>query len=88
MADSNDVDEALVEYLAGDAALQALLPGGVWFDVAPPGVINVLILWHLDHVDDNNAFEQSAWEVFTYGIRAVTVGIEPRDGTPGLQARL
>lgn len=37
MSDSSDIDTAVVQRLASDAQLTALLPDGVWFDDAPQG---------------------------------------------------
>jgi hypothetical protein len=44
MADSSEIDDALVARLAGDAELQTLLPDGVWFDLAPQGATKFLYL--------------------------------------------
>ena len=37
MADSSNIDAALLAVLAADATLAGLMPDGVWIDVAPPG---------------------------------------------------
>ena len=37
MADSSNIDAALLAVLAADATLSGLMPDGVWIDVAPPG---------------------------------------------------
>ena len=52
MPDSSAVDAALVAKLAGDAALMALTPDGVYFDLAPEGSKAFVLLGHVAHVDE------------------------------------
>jgi len=73
VSDSSAVDAALVAKLAGDAALMALTPDGVYFDLAPEGSKQFVLVGHVAHVDEP-AFGGTAWEVFTYVVKAVTPG--------------
>lgn len=73
MPDSSAVDAALKAKLAGDAALMALTPDGVYFDLAPEGSKQFVLLAHLAHVDEP-VFGGTAWEQFTYLVKAVTPG--------------
>lgn len=50
-ADSAAVDEAVVQRLSTDAALTALVPGGVAFDVALQGVTTAVIVTLMSHTD-------------------------------------
>ena len=70
MAESHAMDAALVATLAGDAALAALTPDGVFFEIADQGATHFLLLSLLTHVD-TYIFEGSAYELFTYLVKAV-----------------
>jgi hypothetical protein len=74
MPDSSAVDAALVAKLAGDAPLMALTPDGVYFDLAPEGSKHFVLVGHVAHVDEPMLGGQTAWEVFTYVVKAVTPG--------------
>jgi hypothetical protein len=73
MADSSDVDAAVIALLAGDATLMALMPGGVFFDVAPPGLTQFVIVSQMAH-EDAYTFGASLWERFLYLVKAVMQG--------------
>jgi hypothetical protein len=51
MADSSDIDSALVAKLAADATLSTLMPGGVWIDEGPAGVTQFVIVSLVDEAD-------------------------------------
>ncbi len=51
MADSSDIDAALVTKLATDATLAALVPDGWYVDEAPPGSTRFGIVSLVDEVD-------------------------------------
>ena len=51
LPDSSAVDEALVSLLSADAALLALCPNGVVFDLAPQGSTAFVLLSLLDGTD-------------------------------------
>lgn len=42
--DSGAIDAALLDRLAGDVALRALVPDGVWFDLAPQNATRFVLL--------------------------------------------
>jgi Protein of unknown function (DUF3168) len=44
LPDSGEIDIALVQVLSGDAALMALVPDGVYFNEAPQGMENFVIV--------------------------------------------
>lgn len=74
MPDSSAVDAAIVAKLASDAALMALTPDGVYFDLAPEGSKTFVLVAHLAHVDEPLLDGATAWEQFTYLVKAVTPG--------------
>lgn len=78
MANSADVDAAIAAKLAGDPTLTATLPGGVFFDVPPPGATKFVVLTLETHVDMYE-FQDRAWEEFTYLVKAVTLGTSGSD---------
>jgi hypothetical protein len=51
MADSSDIDNALVAKLGADATLLALVPNGVYLDEAPPGATRFVIVSLVDEAD-------------------------------------
>jgi len=52
MADSSDIDNALVTKLGADATLLALCPNGVYVDEAPSGSTRFVIVSLVDEVDE------------------------------------
>jgi len=73
MADTAEVDKALINYLSADAALMALLPGGVWWDLADVPSHYVLVS-EVDHDDQFAMPGRTVSENFLYLIKAVTQG--------------
>ncbi len=73
MADSAAIYAAIAAKLTGDATLMALMTNGVFRDIAPAGVTNVVII---SKQADGRAYSQSgmAWEDFTYLVKAVSKG--------------
>jgi len=72
---SNDVDLAIVAALDGDAVLLALMPGGVYFDFAPAGRDQFVLVELFDHGDEYQ-FQfgtdgAPAFERFVYDVTAV-----------------
>lgn len=67
MADSSDIDAALVVKLGSDAALLALCPNGVYFDEAPPGATRFVIVSLADEQDEDveggTAYEDGLYQV-------------------------
>lgn len=51
MADSSDIDAALVQKLGSDPQLLALCPNGVYFDEAPPGSTRFVIVSIIESLD-------------------------------------
>lgn len=69
---STDIDAALVALLSTDPALAGLMPGGVYFDAAPPGVSSFVILV-LETEEDHASFPGTReYEDALYRIQAVT----------------
>lgn len=52
MADSSDIDAAIVVKLGADAALLALCPNGVYVDEAPAGATRFVIVSLIDEADE------------------------------------
>lgn len=76
--DSSDVDAAICAVLDGDAELSALMPGGVWYDVAARGVSKFVLVSMLAH-EDQRVFGERGFEVFTYLVKAVALGTAGAD---------
>jgi len=69
VADVAAVDAALVAVLAGDATLAALLPDGVWIDVATKGATRFAIVQQQTH-EDTEGFRAPLYETCQYRITA------------------
>jgi len=52
MADSSEIDNALVAKLGGDATLLALMPNGVYIEEAPPGMTRFVIVSLVTAIDE------------------------------------
>ena len=74
MPDSSAVDAAIVAKLAGDATLMALTPHGVYFDLAPEGSSAFVLVAQLTHHEEPLLQGKTAWEEFTYLVKAVAPG--------------
>jgi hypothetical protein len=76
MPDTSAIDEAILARLQGDAALLALMPDGVYFDIAAQGKRQFVIVSQLTHedVDAMTGRPPSIWERPTYLVKAVMVG--------------
>ena len=64
------VDTALVARLAGDATLAALLPDGVWVDVAAAGKTRFAIVQHQTHEDVRGFGAPALYETCQYRVTA------------------
>lgn len=74
ISDASAVDAAICELLAADAQLAASMPDGVWMDVAAPGSQQFVIVALLDHGQESQLEQGTAWEIFTYLIKGVSLG--------------
>ena len=67
MADSSDIDNALVAKLGADATLLALAPNGVYVDEAPAGATRFVIVSLVDEADagmfGGRAIEDALYQV-------------------------
>jgi hypothetical protein len=67
MADSSDIDNALVAKLGADATLLALVPNGVYIDEAPAGATRFVIVSLVDEADvgrfGGRAIEDALYQV-------------------------
>lgn len=70
MADSSDIDNALIAKLAADATLLALVPNGVYYDEAPAGSTRFVIVSLVDEGDEP-MFGARAFENAFYLVKAV-----------------
>jgi hypothetical protein len=70
MSDSSDIDAALVAKLLADATLMALVPDGVFFDLANPGATRFVIVSLID-AEDEPMFGRRATETPLYLVKAV-----------------
>jgi len=69
VANAAAVDAALIDVLAGDAALTALCPDGVYRDIAPAGTTRFVIVQLQTH-EDIEGFRMPMYEEFRYRITA------------------
>jgi len=83
MADSSDVDAALVAKLQTDATLAALMPGGVYVDEAPAAQTQFVIVSLVDE-HDTPVFEGRASEDAVYLVKAVER--KPATGSGNIKA--
>lgn len=70
MADSSDIDAALVVKLSSDAALLAICTNGVHVDVPPVSAVNYVLVSLVDEVDEAK-FGGRAYEDALYMVQAV-----------------
>jgi hypothetical protein len=75
VSDPSDVDAAILVVLRNDAALTALMPGGVYFDVAPPGRTQYVIVSMTFH-EDTYVFDGPAFERTLYLVKAIDRDID------------
>jgi len=71
MADSSDIDNALIAKLGGDATLLALCPDNVYWDVAPPNATRFVIVSLVSATDTTVFDTRPAWEEPIYEVKAV-----------------
>jgi hypothetical protein len=76
VSDSGAVSDAIVSVLASDSALMALIPGGVFLDIAQPGLTKFVLVTLFAHHDEYE-FQDEAYEVFTFVIKAVELASSP-----------
>lgn len=71
MADSSDIDAALIDVLQQDPALQALLPDGVFIDeMATTSAQRFIMVTVFDHADQG-VFGGTGWEDTLYSVQAI-----------------
>jgi len=74
MAESSAVDAAVIGVLATDAELTALMPGGVWWALAPADRDLFVLVSHAEHADAYALPGGVLWERFEYLVKAVQRG--------------
>lgn len=70
MADTSDVDAALVAKLLADPTLAGLLPDGVYFDLAKPSAERFILVRHQAHQDIPAFGQGSVYERIEYEVTA------------------
>jgi hypothetical protein len=70
LPDSSAIDRAVIGYLGADATLAGLMPGGVWYQVAPPNSQQFVIVSLVESVEQI-MFGGRAWESALYLAKAV-----------------
>ena len=78
MADSSDVDNAIIAKLLADASLTALMPDGVYFDEAAPGKTKFVIVSLVTEFD-TPMLRSRAFEEATYLVKAVALSTSGGD---------
>lgn len=71
-----DIDLALLAKVSSDAALKALMPDGVWWDISPSGKTRIVII-KLMHHETVDQFNGCAFESPLYLIKAVEYATSP-----------
>jgi len=73
MADTSEVDAAVMNKLSGDPTLMGVVPDGVFWDVAGTGCTKFVIV---SHVDKEVAYTMphEVWERIVYLVKATTQG--------------
>jgi len=69
-ADSSALDSAILDLLASDPTLAGLLPGGIYFDIAPQNATQFCILSVMDEVDEED-FGGRVFEDVLYMVKVV-----------------
>ena len=77
---SSAVDAALIQRLVSDPQLVALMPDGVYFNVAPLDAARFVSVELVSHAD-TYGFDFVAWEVFRYRVKAVALNSNGTDVT-------
>lgn len=72
MADSSDIDNALMAKLGGDAALLALMPNGVYWDIAAEKTTRFVIVSLSEQIDEAT-FSKRSHEDALYIVKAVAL---------------
>jgi hypothetical protein len=70
LPESSAIDSAVIGLLAADATLQSLMPGGVYYQLAPPNMQQFVIVSIADNADQP-MFGGRAWESVLYLVKAV-----------------
>lgn len=77
-SDSTEIDVAIQQKLATDAALKLLMPDGVYFDQAPTGKTRFVIVTLQssldDYVENASAFEDAVYMVKAVARTAIGIG--------------
>lgn len=79
MADTSEIDAALIAMLSSDATLMGLLPDGVWWDVAAPGATKFCIVSYAADPEVAYAMPHPAWESVLYLVKATQQGSSGTD---------
>lgn len=72
MADSSEIDNALMAKLGADATLLGYMPNGVYWDEAPPNSTRFVIVSLIDEVDEQH-FGSRSHEDALYQVKAVAL---------------
>ncbi|HEY6360534.1 MAG TPA: LamG domain-containing protein [Vicinamibacterales bacterium] len=76
MADTSDIDAALVMKLQNDAQLLAVMPNGVYMDQGPADSTRLVLVTQTS-AEDTNGFDGRAFEELRYQVKAVALA-DPR----------
>jgi len=91
MADSQDIDNALVTRLGADATLLALAPNGAYWDEAPAGSTRFVVVSLVDE-DDVQQFGRRSFENALYAIEvrmlSTIAGANPKAAAARIDALL
>src|SRR5262252_313812 len=71
--DSGDIDRVVLDTLKADSALVALMPGGVYFNLAPPNLTRGFVLVTIDRSTDEDLFQHRGLEEVRYVVQGVAL---------------
>jgi hypothetical protein len=78
MSDSSEIDQAVIAKLLNDATLNALMPDGIWWDVAKKDATRFVIV-SLSASLDEPMFQARAYEGPLYLVKAVALNTTGAD---------
>jgi hypothetical protein len=84
MADSSEIDAALLAKLGADATLLSYMPNGVYMDEAPPGSTKFVIVSLVDESDEA-VFGKRGYEDALYLVKAVARA-DPSAAAPNMKS--
>jgi len=87
MPDSSDIDQALIQRLSSDTTLLGLMPNGVYWEIAPVGSKQFVIVALLEAADERE-YQARAFEDALYLVKAVELSTVTTKNIKAAAARI